>query len=153
MKRIYIYIVIFLLIVLCFWHFNIYDYKNNKNDKICNEIIEKYNFLNGYWTSDSEFAKMSEIDEMILNIDSITKKGFLVIIVDNKIASNDEFDILIDIGCKDIEFVSNKIDFIWNEKKFTMNISIYKGSLILYHNDMVYAKLYKDNKMSSILNL
>ena len=96
---------------------------------------------------------MSEIDEMILNIDSITKKGFLVIIVDNKIASNDEFDILTDTKCKEIEFVSNNIDFIWNEKKFTMNISIYKGSLILYHNDMVYAKLYKDNKMSSILNL
>ena len=153
MNRIYIYIVIFLVILLCIWHHYYVEYKNTKNNKISDEIIEKHNFLNGYWTSDSEFSKMSEIDEMILNIDTKNKKGFLVIIVDNKIVSNDDFDMLIDTKCKEVEFISDNIDFIWNEKKFIMEISIYKGSLILYHNDMIYAKLYKDNKMSSILNL
>ena len=153
MNRIYIYIVIFLLIVLSILHSYYDEHKNIKNNKIYDEIIKKYDFLNGYWTSDTEFSKMSEIDEMILNIDTTTKKGFLVIIVDNKIVSNDDFDILIDTKCKEIEFVSDNINFIWNEKKFIMDMSIYKGSLVLYHNNIVYAKLYKDNKMSSILNL
>lgn len=120
------------------------NYTKNESPKFIKE------FINGYWTSDDDFAKLSEIDEMILNIDSKTMVGFLVIIVDNKIIINNDFDIL--INCNEIEFISDSIEFIWNEKKFKISTSINKGSLQLYHDDVLYASLYKDNKISSLLD-
>jgi len=160
-----------LLIFLIFYNVFIYCNNNTKNTatgygngstkNISTADINKLNFINGYWSSNNDFAKLSEIDEMILNIDIKNKKGFLVIIAENKIVSNDEFDILLNknsnaniskgINYK-IEFVSDNINFIWNEKIFNLDIDINKGSLVLYHNDIVYASLYKDNKMSAILN-
>jgi len=156
MKLINLFLIIFVVIIL------IYSISCNTNS-ISNKLkhidrhdipfaIKKTDFLNGYWTSDSDFAKLSKIDEMILNIDMDTKKGFLIIIVDNKIVSNDEFDILLNKKCNEIEFVSDNIKFIWNEKKFNIDMSLKKGSISLLYNNTIYASLFKDNKMSQVIN-
>lgn len=126
--------------------------ENNKNINKNNENNNIKDFLNGYWSSDNDFAQNSEIDEMILNIDTNSMTGFLVIIVDKKIVINDDFDILLDINCNETEFVSDNINFIWNEKKFKMHIVKNKGILQLYHNDILYASLYKDNKITALFN-
>lgn len=153
MKLINIITIIFIVLFL------IYLVSINSNESIYLNHTKKENsefikdFINGYWSSDDDFAKLSEIDEMILNIDSKTMRGFLVIIVDNKIIINNDFDILLFYNkCNEIEFISDSIDFIWSEKKFKITTSINKGSIQLYHDDVLYASLYKDNKISSLLD-
>jgi hypothetical protein len=153
MKLINIIIIIFfvlLLIYLVSINYNektYVDYKKNESAEFIKE------FINGYWTSDDDFAKLSEIDEMILNIDSNSMRGFLVIIVDNNIIINNDFDLLLFHNkCNEIEFISDSIDFIWSEKKFKISTSINKGSIQLYYDDVLYASLYKDNKISSLLD-
>lgn len=146
------YIIIYFIIYIILSIY-IYNIKENCSKKIYNEINkENKEFLNGYWSSDNEFATKSEVDEMILNIDIESMTGFLVIIVDNKIVINDDFDIILNNNSNEIEFISDNINFIWNEKKFKMHLIKSKGLLNLYHNDILYGSLYKDNKISSIFN-
>jgi|LauGreDrversion4_2_1035121.scaffolds.fasta_scaffold66899_3 hypothetical protein len=159
MKYFNIFYIIFFIILLNYLinYTNLYKkcIINDKNNKNINNQTENNNmkdFLNGYWTSDNEFAQNSEIDEMILNIDINSMTGFLVIIVDNKIVINDDFDIILNTNCNETEFVSNNINFIWNEKKFKMHIFKNKGLLQLYHNNILYASLYKDNKITALFN-
>lgn len=157
MKLLNIIFIISIVILLSYFSScNLYNTTSNsvinkcKNNSISPNV--KIDFINGYWTSDNDFAKMSDIDEMILNIDIENKKGFLVIVVEKKIVSNDEFDILLNKECNEIEFVSDNINFIWNEKKFNFDISLIKGSLVLYYEDTIFASLYKDNKMTALLS-
>jgi hypothetical protein len=116
--------------------------------------------LNGYWTSDKDFAKISNIDDMILNIDIENANGFLIIIIDKEINNSDEFILKINKihniktnECTEfeIQFISEDDDFIWNDKKFKALLSIDNGSLKLFHNDTLYANLFKDNKMTYLL--
>lgn len=157
MKLLNIIFIIFIVILLSY--FSSCSLHNVNSNSIINKCknnnispVVKKDFINGYWTSDNDFAKMSDIDEMILNIDIENKKGFLVIVVEKKIVSNDEFDILLNKDCDEIEFVSDNINFIWNEKKFNFDISLIKGSLVLYYEDTIFASLYKDNKMTALLS-
>ena len=125
-----------------------------------NEISE---FINGYWTSDNKFAKVSDINDMILNIDIENNTGFLIIIIDKEINDSDEFILKIhNISSKknkckkkynefEIEFLSDDEDFIWYDKNFKAILSIDDGSLKLFHNDTLYADLFKDNKMTHLL--
>lgn len=144
-----IYIIIiclFLYIIYSNITYNTYINQNNQN------------YLNGYWTSDSNFSKISDIDEMILNIDSEDSTGFLVIIIDNEINDNYEFIFKINKETNnknynefEIEFLSDDENFIWDEKKFNAILSINDGTLKLFHNDTLFADLIKDNKMTQIL--
>lgn len=157
MKLLNIIFIISIVILLSYFSScNLYNTTSNSVINKCKNISispnVKIDFINGYWTSDNDFAKMSDIDEMILNIDIENKKGFLVIVVEKKIVSNDEFDILLNKDCNEIEFVSDNINFIWNEKKFNFDISLIKGSLVLYYEDTIFASLYKDNKMTALLS-
>lgn len=152
MNYLYIFYIIFFLLILNY-------FINCKSINLpCNKIPNTYNindtkdFINGYWSSDNDFANESEIDEMILNLDTKSMTGFLVIIVDKKIILNNDFDILLPTNTKEIEFISDNINFIWNEKRFKMHIIKNKGFLQLYHNNTLYASLYKDNKITSIFN-
>jgi len=124
---------------------------------INNDLIIK-NFINGYWTSNKEFAKLSKIDDMILNIDINDASGFLIIIIDKEINSNDEFFIDIDnfkyhdgVYKFNMELISDDENFIWNEKKFKCIMSINDGSLKLFNENILYADLYKDNNMTNLL--
>jgi hypothetical protein len=117
-------------------------------------------FINGYWTSDNNFAKISYIDDMILNIDIENSTGFLIIIIDKEINNSDEFILKIENSknkCKkkykefEIEFLSDDEDFIWYDKKFKAILSIDDGSLKLFHDNTLYADLFKDNKITYIL--
>lgn len=139
----------------------LYILNDTRINKIANTecTLQKNNdytqFIHGYWTSNDQFAKESEIDEMILDLDTKSMTGLLIIIVDNKITYNDEFDIILYPKSNEIEFVSNNIKFIWADKKFKMNVSINSGSMILYNidkdsNRTIYANLIKDNKITSL---
>ena len=152
MKYLNIFYIIFFILIL-YYYINCKQSVNTPcNNTISKNINDTEDFINGYWTSDNDFAIESEIDEMILNIDIDSMKGFLVIIVDKKIILNDDFDILLQPDTNEIEFVSDNINFIWNEKKFKMNIVKNKGFIQLSHNNTLYASLYKDNKITSIFN-
>lgn len=151
MKYLNIFYIIFLILILNY--FISCRSINTSCNKISNTNINDIgDFINGYWSSDNDFANESEIDEMILNIDIQTMTGFLVIIVDKKIILNDDFDILLQPNSKEIEFISDNINFIWNDKKFKMRIVKNKGFIQLYHNNTLFASLYKDNKITSIFN-
>ena len=125
--------------------------------KDTNEDTNK--FLTGYWVSDNKFAKLSDIDDMIMLIDGSEHSGFLIIIIDKIINTNDEFFIKIN-NIKnnngfyefEIEFLSDDEDFIWYNKKFEGILSINNGNLKLFNNNILYANLYKDNKITDILN-
>ena len=141
---------IILIIIIIFLIYLIYFTYICKNKE--NHIIDE--FINGYWISDNNFAKISDIDDMILNFDIKNSSGFLIVIIDKEINDSDEFILKIH-KCEnnefEIEFLSDDENFIWYDKKFKAILSINEGSLKLYHNDTLYADLFKDNKMTHLL--
>ena len=155
-NKVLIIVIIFLVI------FTIYFNCIRENEEN-SSVVDIENYIHGYWTSDNNFAKISDIDDMILNIDVENLSGFLIIIIDKEINDSDEFILKIDkIQSKknkcggvynefEIEFLTDDEDFIWYDKKFKAILSIDDGSLKLFHNDTLYANLFKDNKMSYLL--
>lgn len=147
LKHCVLFILIILFIFMIYFNYNIES-----------THISKY--INGYWTSNNKFAKLSDIDDMILNIDIENLSGFLIIIIDKEIVNNDEFILKINkiqnkknsIAEFEVEFLSDDDEFIWFDKKFKAILSINEGSLKLFHNDTLYADLFKDNKMTYLLN-
>lgn len=139
----------------------IYNLMNTLN---CINNVNIKNYINGYWTSDNKFSKLSDIDEMIIYFDLEKNNGYLIIINDNNIAINSEFDILLndkfEYTYKDVnnnllfnvEFKSDDNDFIWDNKIFNCILSINSGSLKVFHEDTIYADLFKDNKITYYLN-
>lgn len=150
-------IIVYLILILLIFFIFTTCYSFTKE----NFEIEEY--IDGYWTSDNKFAKVSNIDDMILNIDIENSTGFLIIIIDKEINNSDEFILKIHKihnnknKCKkkynefEIEFLSDDEDFIWYDKKFKAILSIDNGSLKLFNNDTLYADLFKDNKMTHLL--
>jgi hypothetical protein len=155
MKLIKKIICLILILIIFFIFTTCFSFKKD------NFEIEEY--INGYWTSDNNFAKVSNIDDMILNIDIENSTGFLIIIIDKEINNSDEFILKINKiqnsknKCKkkynefEIEFLSDDEDFIWYDKKFKAILSMDNGSLKLFHDNTLYADLFKDNKMTHIL--
>ena len=153
------YISFILILVICLIIFNGYIlYYNNGQDNIPYNINP---FLNGYWESDVEFSKLSNIDNMILNLNTDRMDSLLVIIMDNEISSSNEFKFNIEnkqydkknnIYQFDIDMSSDNIDFIWDDKKFNGHLSIDNGLLELYDNDILMAKLVKNNSITLSLN-
>lgn len=143
------------------------DYKFNSlttitNNYACNE--EYLNYLDGYWISNEEFNELSNIDKMILYINYDEKNGYLTIITNNEIISQDELNLNID---DNIQFDKNKLqnmnfklvfnnknsnNFIWKNKDFNTILSINNGNLKLFYKDTLYADLYKDNMITSYIN-
>jgi hypothetical protein len=129
--------------------------KNNDSDFLLNSI-------DGYWISNDDFNKESEIDKMTLYIDFNTYNADLVIIINNKLISNDKYNIYIDDEniTKDNGILKFKISFsnsnkntIWNNKNFTCLLSPLKGSFQLYDdNKTIYGDFLKDNLISNFIN-
>jgi len=129
--------------------------KNNDSDFLLNSI-------DGYWISNDDFNKESEIDKMTLYIDFNTYNADLVIIINNKIISNDKYNIYIDDEniSKDRGILKFKISFsnsnkntIWNNKNFTCLLSPLKGGFQLYdENNIIYGDFLKDNVISNFIN-
>jgi len=131
----------------------------SNNINIIQDNLSKY--LEGYWISDNNFLKLSEIDNLILYIDIINNFGYLVIVKDKQIAHNIEFTIkykkksitidnLNNIKF-DISFKSNDHDFIWKNKQFNCILSMNDGNLKLFENNILYGNLFKENKVSFYL--
>lgn len=129
--------------------------KNNDSQFLLNSI-------DGYWISNDDFNKESEIDKMTLYIDFNTYNADLVIIINNKIISNDKYNIYIDDEniSKDRGILKFKISFsnsnkntIWNNKNFTCLLSPLKGGFQLYdENNIMYGDFLKDNVISNFIN-
>lgn len=121
-------------------------------------------YLDGYWISNPEFNKNSDIDNMILYIDFINKTGYLLIIFDNKVISKNEINLYIDEDTIDLKksntniikykcrFTSSKKEFIWNKIEFSCILNILTGNIKLFNNNILYADLFKDNLISSYIN-
>ncbi len=153
-------IVLCLLLILIISLYNLYN-----NTIIC----ETNNFINGYWQSDSEFSSLSGLDDMILMLNTNDMTGLLIIVMDNNINGNDEFNFEItninkkdNLHTFDIEFFTENSNFIWSDKKFNCILSINNGSLEIYdksNNDenlvnstIIMAKLLKNNNLTNTLS-
>lgn len=165
------YLIILSILVLFYIFYNVYYSKNNQLN-IFNEsnifdkqICNKLGYLDGYWTSNPEFNKLSDIDNMIFYIDYNNNNGYLLIISNNKLISKNEITMLIDEN--NIKFDDNiysnllfkctfmnddKNNFIWNNINFDCILSINNGNLKLFNNNILYADLYKDNMITSYIN-
>jgi hypothetical protein len=151
-KKIITIVIIIILIIIII-------YNNNKTYN-CYPIM----FINGYWSSDSDFNKIADIDNMLLYLDINNEYGKLIITKDNEIVSNDNMLFSIsNISNKNdslsfnIIFESendNDLDFIWNNHKFTGILIFTTGNLQIYDNNnkTLYANLFKDNKITHYLN-
>jgi hypothetical protein len=165
---------IIVLILICIIYYNkcntilpfqnpeCYKTDNNINNNIIQDNLSKY--LEGYWISDNNFLKISEIDNLILYIDIITNFGYLVIVKNKQIVHNIEFKtnykkntIIIDNDNNlnnikfDISFNSKDPDFIWKDKVFNCILSINDGNLKLFEKNILYGNLFKENKVSYYL--
>ena len=135
--------------------YNTHVKKNNDSQFLLNSI-------DGYWISNDDFNKESEIDKMTLYIDFNTYNAHLVIIINNKIISNDKYNIYIDDEniTKDKDILKFKISFtnsnkntIWNNKNFTCYLSPLKGSFQLFDDTKtIYGDFLKDNVISNFIN-
>lgn len=135
---------------------------NSLDNSIDNNIHIKY--LDGYWISQDEFNKASDIDKMILYIDKINNIGTLIIIINNQIVSNEEYQLYIDeenIKFQDlilqfnISFQNNKKkDYVWNNKTFHCSLNIQTGNIKLFnHKDkIIFGDFIKDNIISNYIN-
>ena len=130
-------------------------------DNINSNLIERK--LNGYWSSNIDFSTISEMDDMILYIDCNSHIGMIIIVINDEIECKEEivFNItnskknrISKEGCHifNIEFISDKDDFIWSDIIFDAHLNPYDGSLKLYNKKILYADLFKDNKISYEMN-
>lgn len=162
-------ILIFIIIVLICYI--IYTYEQNlciDGFNTCiksnNELKFLLNLIDGYWISDDNFNKESEIDKMTVYIDFKSYTADLVMIINNKIIINDKYNIYIDednivkYGENfkfSISFVSaNKIkNTLWNNKQLNCIFSPLKGNFQLYDNDnILYGDFIKDYVISNFIN-
>jgi len=159
-------IILSTIILIIFYIIYFQKYENISNNNILdNNIIEKNinAYLEGYWISDNNFLKLSDIDDLILFIDVINNFGYLIIVKNKQIIHNVEFtinfnqkNIQIDNNNLDnvlfnISFSSNDPDFIWSNKEFKCILSMTNGNLKLFNNDTLFGNLFKENKISYYL--
>ena len=134
---------IIVLILICIIYYNkcntILPFQNPECYKTDNNIIQDNlsKYLEGYWISDNNFLKISEIDNLILYIDIITNFGYLVIVKNKQIVHNIEFK---------TNYKKNTII-----KVFNCILSINDGNLKLFEKNILYGNLFKENKVSYYL--
>lgn len=140
---------IILLIILTYSYYPVVA-----NDK-------QLDFLNGYWISNDEFNSYANINNMILYLDTADTSN-ISIIVDNKLICNNE--VSFEIKKKSVKvseddniyfkctFNTDDDDFIWENLEFDGIVSINNGNLKLFHDNILYADLFKDNIITSYIN-
>jgi len=131
----------------------------------------KYNtymsFIQGFWISDPSFCEESNIQDMIFFIDNQNKTMKILIQQEDKNLENTTYDMKLckilnsnnfTINSDCMEYKLKLTEHEKNNKKnnimdgdYTLYLSLSKGIITLYKDDMVYAILYKDNMMSSKL--
>lgn len=166
-----IFVFICIIIILIIINNQQCDILTKNNLTLCNNKsntqLDILSFINGYWISNEEFNNASDIDKMILYIDYINNTAKLVIISNNQIISNDEYQIYIDddnvkydlITKFNITFIPKSIsngesDNIWSNKIFNCILNINTGNIKLIdeQNKTVFGDLFKDNMISNFIN-
>lgn len=135
-----------------------------------NELNFLLNSIDGYWISDDNFNKESEIDKMTLYIDFNSYTADLVMIINNKIIINEKYNFYIDednvVKYYDKTNTNSSIKFnisfmsankskntIWNNKQFNCILSPLSGNFQLYDNDnILYGDFIKDYTISNFIN-
>ena len=132
---------------------------NDSNE--CNNLLT---YLDGYWISQDDFNKASDIDKMILYIDYYNKVGTLIIIINNSVVSNNEYQLYLDddnikvsnsiLNFK-ILFKNNKKEkSVWDNKTLVCTLNINSGNIKLFnHKDKIlFGDFIKDNIISNYIN-
>jgi hypothetical protein len=133
-----------------------YDCDNNHTNSV-------NNYLDGYWISSDDFNNMSDISKMILYIDMNNNLATLIIIIDNRIATNEKYYINIDednikhkngVYLMDILFkAKNNKNLIWNNQQFKCSLNINSGNIqFVDRNDTLYGDFIKDNQISNFIS-
>lgn len=169
------FIIITIIIIILFYFLYINNDKNIcKNNKLNNNLeyevrqcsgiafADDINFIDGIWVSDNEFNKLSGIDTILLYIDSNSEYSKLLISINNNIVINENLifnisNIKYNKKKQNLKFIinfdsENNTDFIWNNINIKGKLNIKSGNLKLKHDDILYANLFKDNKMTYYLN-
>lgn len=147
------YIILIVLIILMIYSYILYS-----------EVKIYNNFITGFWKCDSGFCKESEIDDMVLYLNTNDNTGYLIITKDGELLDNSSFDIskktmnsFIPFNSMTgsqymkymINFNSDNPDFVWGDEKYTLLVSMVNGTILIYKNDILFSKLYKDNNISN----
>lgn len=147
-----IYFIITFIILIILLTYSYYPHKCNK---------DQLNFLNGYWISNDDFNSYANIDNMILYLDTDNTSN-ISIIINNKLICNNE--VCCNIDTKTIKtsepdnmyfkctFETEDDEFIWDSLEFDGILSINNGNLKLFHDNILYADLFKDNIITSYIN-
>lgn len=147
MPTIYIAIILIFFIIILYYDKYIYE-----------------TYLNGFWKGDIEYCNKAGIDDMVLYLNTEDDIGQLIISKNDELLENTSFAIKKNIINKslltnylkqyieyDITFIPDKtyINFCWDNKKFKMIVSIFTGTILIYEDDELYAKLFKQNEVNS----
>lgn len=121
---------------------------------VCKNTIVK-NFIHGLWVADTSFCKQSNIDSLLLYINT-DNQCYILGEKDNDIFINDMSEVILNSQIStnsdnyhtlDVEFPN--IEYKEFPKKQKMRIYIYTGKMILYDkNDVTYGVFYKDPLLS-----
>jgi hypothetical protein len=159
MKYLIFIFIILIFIIIIYNNTNSTDIiPNNYNIDSSGQLLS---FINGYWISNDEFNNASDIDKMILYIDYFNNIAKLVIISNNKLIVNDEYQIYIDDdNINQLQLTNFKISFIskekliWANKQFKCILNINSGNIKLIdeYNKTVFGDLFKDNIISNFIN-
>jgi hypothetical protein len=149
-------VILFICIIILLFY--IYTLHSDRN------MYDK--FTSGFWKADNSYCTEADIDDMVFYINCCTNTGHLIITKDNELIENSSFNIKKEVinnsnnlipfnnilGNQlleyNIEFISDN-DFLWNDGKYSLKISIINGSMIIYKDETLFAKLYKDNGISN----
>ena len=161
-------LILIILLLITYIIFVDIDFTCTNDYNICTKTNNEFNYLlnsiDGYWISNDNFNKESEIDKMILYIDFNSYSADLVIIINNKIILNDKYNIYIDEDniTKDDNILKFKISFsnsnkekkyIWNNKSLNCILSPNKGTIQLHDdNNILYGDFIKDHIISNFIN-
>jgi len=125
-----------------------------------------YNFMSGFWSSDTTFCEESNIQEMIFYIDNENHTIKILIQQEDKNLENTTYDSKFCklVNSNNLSLYSDCVEYSLkleeqeeSSKKnvmcgeYTAYLSLSKGIITLSRDDVVYAMLYKDNFSSSKL--
>lgn len=123
------------------------------------------NYINGIWVADNKFCTNCNVDDMLCYMNTSSGICNIIINKDNNILENTEFTMTHDVqlSADNFNITSNKISYdilltsknkksLFNKKKYTLVVSIANGKLVIYHNDVIYAVLFKDTLNTNLLD-
>jgi hypothetical protein len=123
-------------------------------------------FMEGFWTSDPSFCDESNIQDMIFYINNESKTIKILIQQEEKNLENSTYDIQLSklVNTNNLTIYNDCIEYNLvlthqndddknniMDGEYLLYLSLSKGILTLYKDDVIYAMLYKDSLSTSKL--